>query len=70
MKTTVLQIDVFEKIYDFLIENPISLLLIPVFWLGIMYVYKEQFGRLTPWIVGFCLIVAVLLTIGVVMLFI
>ena len=70
MKTKVLQIEVFEKIYDFLVEHPESLILIPFFWFGIMLFYKEYVGRITPWIAGFCLIVAVLLTIGVVLLFI
>jgi len=50
MKRTVLQIEVFEKIYDFLVEHPESLILIPFIWFGIMLFYKEYVGRITPWI--------------------
>ena len=70
MEIITLQVEVLNKMYDFLIENPVSLVLIPAFWFGIMYLYREVISRrITPWIVVCCLVVSVLLTMGVVMIF-
>lgn len=70
MKLTVLQISVLEKLYDFLLEYPQSLILIPILWFVIMGLYRHFLGRLTPWIDGFCFIAATLATMGIVLLFI
>ena len=58
--------EIIDKIYDFLIANPWSLLLIPVIWLSLIYILKEFIGiYVSAWSVLLSLLVAVGIVIGI-----
>lgn len=61
--------DLLSKIYDFLVSNPWSLILIPVVWFAIIAIL--QYGldvHVSPWWGAMALIVSVLLVVGIIAL--
>ena len=59
-------IDLLSKIFDFLVSNPVTLILIPVFWFVIIAVLDRVLDvHVSPWWGVMALIVSVLLVIGI-----
>jgi len=61
-------LELIRNIYNFLIQNPLTLLLTPAIWFGTTIFCEKYIGKASLKTVGFCLIVALSVTIGVVLL--
>lgn len=61
MGVVFLQSPFIEKVYGFLLKNPLSFLLVLSIWLGTMYFCERYYQRLTGHMIGGCLFVAVLM---------
>ena len=53
---------------NFLVANPLTLLVTPTVWFSTTYFCEKFFGRATTKTIGFCLVVAISATIGLIML--
>jgi hypothetical protein len=57
------------NLLNFLVTNPLTLLLTPTIWFGTTYLFEKWLGKVSLKTIGFCFIVAISATIGLIMLF-
>jgi hypothetical protein len=61
-------LDFAQKLLNFLVMHPLTLLLTVIVWFVTTYFCEKYFGRVSLKTVGFCLIVAVAVTVGPIIL--